>query len=65
MTCDRCQDIHQAQREGKTNQSCHCDCHYCSGTNTQPLMCTCGRNTTGCCPVHPFQFELSGGRLTL
>ena len=62
MTCDRCQDIHQAQREGKTNQSCHCNCHYYSSSNTQPLFCTCGTGgTTVQCPVHPFSLDNSAG----
>lgn len=61
MTCDRCQDIHQARREGKSNHSCDCDCHYCSSGGIEPLMCTCERNTTGVCPLHPFWSDSSGG----
>lgn len=39
MTCDRCTDIHKAQREGKTQQECGCSCHigYSTGTNTFTL----------------------------
>lgn len=27
MSCNRCTDIHQAQKEGKTQLSCQCGCH--------------------------------------
>jgi len=27
MTCDRCIDIHKAQKEGKTQRECGCSCH--------------------------------------
>ncbi len=27
MTCEKCDDIHTAQKEGKTQESCKCDCH--------------------------------------
>ena len=27
MSCDRCEDIHQAQREGKQSDECKCSCH--------------------------------------
>lgn len=35
MTCDRCTDIHKAQREGKTQRECGCSCHsnYSTGTS--------------------------------
>jgi len=55
MTCDRCEDIHKAQRDGKTTNKCECDCHYnvssCTGFGQ---VCTCGQDltTTGYCPVH-------------
>lgn len=56
MACDRCEDIHQAQRNGKTNQKCECDCHisYSSGSNPFGQVCTCGQDqtTAGYCPVH-------------
>jgi len=34
MTCKRCEDIHQAQLDGKTQTPCKCDCHvsYTTGT---------------------------------
>ncbi len=31
MSCDKCEDIHIAQRAGKQNDECHCSCH--SGTS--------------------------------
>jgi len=27
MTCEKCSDIHEAQREGKTQNECKCTCH--------------------------------------
>lgn len=27
MTCNRCYDIHEAQKNGKTNNECKCCCH--------------------------------------
>ena len=57
MTCDRCVDIHRAQREGKSNQSCHCDCHCCTTSNTHPLFCTCNSTNTTGCSMHGFQVQ--------
>ena len=59
MTCDRCRDIHRAQREGKSNQSCGCSCHYSfSNIITQPkCICNSTISTTGICPVHRIQFQ--------
>jgi len=66
MACDRCEDIHKAQREGKTNQKCECDCHYSSsgGGLINAQICTCGQGQTfsGYCPIHgnSYIFEGSG-----
>ena len=27
MSCDKCEDIHIAQRAGKQSDECHCSCH--------------------------------------
>ena len=27
MTCERCTDIHKAQKDGKTQRECGCSCH--------------------------------------
>ncbi len=27
MTCERCENIHDAQERGLTNRKCECDCH--------------------------------------
>ena len=27
MNCDRCEDIHQAQKSGKNKNVCSCNCH--------------------------------------
>lgn len=45
MICDRCTDIHKAQREGKTQKECECSCHigYSTGTSTFTLT---GGNTS-------------------
>ncbi len=36
MTCDRCEDIHKAQRDGKTSNECKCSCHTLTTITTQP-----------------------------
>ncbi len=38
--CDKCEDVHKAQLEGKTNKPCECGCHGTSfftdtGSTTQ------------------------------
>jgi len=63
MVCDRCEDIHKAQKDGKTNQKCECDCHITYSTGTEPI-CTCQTSITGTttgqfCPVHGSTFFLS------
>ncbi len=32
MTCKRCEDIHSAQKDGKTQNECKCDCHNDNST---------------------------------
>ena len=53
MACDACKDIHEAQKKGKTNNKCTCDCHISYSTNTAGI-CTCNQTNTisGFCPVH-------------
>jgi hypothetical protein len=34
MTCKRCEDIHTAQKDGKTQESCKCNCHNNYTTST-------------------------------
>ena len=59
MACDRCSDIHQAQREGKTAKKCECDCHIYSNNESE---CTCYTYTGFICPVHGNSFiDTSGG----
>lgn len=44
MSCDRCEDIHKAQLNGKTNKECECKCHEKYHNNdTWPVP-----NTTQC-----------------
>lgn len=56
MSCDRCVDIHEAQRLGVVRYPCECDCHMSSGTGTDYPhywpTCTCGQNSTLPCPLH-------------
>lgn len=33
LSCDRCKDIHKAQKEGRQSDECKCSCH---NTLTQP-----------------------------
>ncbi len=58
MTCDKCTDIHTAQREGKTQEECSCGCHV---IKDNPLVSpprpldywyypTCTPCCTPCCP---------------
>lgn len=38
LTCKRCEDIHTAQKAGKTHEPCKCDCHNDYGTTlTSPI----------------------------
>ena len=34
MSCERCLDIHKAQRDGKTGRGCGCHCHDKGFTTT-------------------------------
>jgi hypothetical protein len=47
MSCDRCEDIHQAQKAGLNDNECKCSCH-------DDNECTCQSNTTWTapCPTH-------------
>ncbi|KKN46036.1 hypothetical protein LCGC14_0677300 [marine sediment metagenome] len=53
MSCSRCEDIHKAQCEGKTQKECKCSCHNShtgtttlGGTSTIPATWTTGTDTT-------------------
>lgn len=39
MTCDRCSDIHLAQRNGTNCDPCRCDCHYNTTGTAQTTIC--------------------------
>ena len=56
MTCERCDDIHIAQREGKNKERCYCDCH-CKDLSVG--TCTCGTSSTLVCPIHGFTLNLN------
>lgn len=47
MTCERCKDIHQAQRAGLTQRECGCSCHrtFYTGTGTNTFTTSTGDNT--------------------
>ncbi len=30
MTCDRCINIHEEQKSGRTLKACECECHNCT-----------------------------------
>ena len=51
MTCKRCEDIHTAQRDGKTQDECKCTCHNTTTStftyNTgDTVLCDCTTATT-------------------
>ena len=54
--CDKCNDIHTAQKEGKQDKPCSCVCHPMTNIpapNWQVIeTCTCGWATTQICPIH-------------
>ncbi len=44
MSCDKCEDIHTAQRAGKQNDECRCSCHSSTFTwhnMAEPQMIPC------------------------
>lgn len=58
MACDKCSDIHEAQKNGKTQESCRCDCHKNINPLTNPITTPYVPNypyypTNPCCPVLP------------
>ena len=50
MTCKRCDDIHTAQKDGKTQDECKCNCHddTWNGTATTTGATTLTFNTNVC-----------------
>lgn len=58
MSCDKCTDIHYAQREGKTSDECRCTCHkekINPLTNPiQPNYIPYYPNHDPCCPTIPY-----------
>ena len=64
MSCNRCYDIHQAQKEGKTQESCKCNCHNITstgGTTTIPFIWTNSTSaTTATVPTSTCTFDTSG-----
>lgn len=56
MTCDRCRDIHTAQKEGKSDKPCKCNCH---DSNTLHYNGTWTTSSTG--DVCNFNLSDAGG----
>jgi len=59
MTCNRCQDIHEAQRSGRCFNSCQCDCHLVTTDQTQPLWFYPNLELTGA--ATSIQLDFTGG----
>lgn len=57
MACERCADIHVAQREGKNKEKCYCDCH-CKDLSIGTCSCGTSSNTL-VCPIHGFTLNLN------
>lgn len=54
MTCEKCDDIHIAQRAGKTNDECKCDCHNTISPNPFNPPCPYPHyDPYPCCPPWP------------
>ena len=49
LTCDKCTDIHKAQKEGKTQEECKCKCHGKLDFPTNPFR----TYPDDCCPYIP------------
>ncbi|KKN46034.1 hypothetical protein LCGC14_0677280 [marine sediment metagenome] len=60
MTCDKCTNIHDAQKEGKTQDECKCTCHGSTVTPlTNPWYDPCCPTIPWydpCCPAYPPPF---------
>ncbi len=73
--CDKCNDIHTAQKEGKQDKPCSCVCHPVTNIpapSWEPYpsitFCTCGQNNITQCPIHNYggtvTFTNSGSAIT-
>lgn len=47
MSCNRCYDIHEAQKLGKTQESCKCHCHDNNTWSTIPTITWTNHTTAG------------------
>lgn len=56
MTCDKCTDIHEAQKSGKTQDACKCNCHKESNPliSPNPNYIPYYPNYDPCCPTIPY-----------
>ena len=49
MSCDRCSDVHEAQKAGLTNKKCECNCHSkVDWSAATSLTWDVGTNVTAC-----------------
>jgi hypothetical protein len=62
IRCGKCADIHNAQLEGKTQESCNCDCHGNNYTPYYPPYNPCVPDP--CCPTYPIYYTGTVGDLT-
>lgn len=66
MSCDKCTDIHKAQKEGKTQNGCKCNCHDSwTGTNYFDTTSTTGTITFTDCGSSATTFDVSGNQLNV
>jgi len=48
MTCDRCEEIHIAQRSGLSGKPCECGCHHTHSYNGYIPTWSIGTTVTTC-----------------
>jgi len=61
MSCDRCENIHEAQRTGRTNRACECECHFCSSGGADVIIPTGWTNDAGATlTLNPTNINTSG-----
>jgi hypothetical protein len=61
MTCKRCEDIHTAQKDGKTQEKCKCECHDDYASTITYNLATTSTNLDN----NLFQFSNAGGAMNI
>jgi len=46
MSCNRCEHIHEAQKSGRTDKACKCDCHIGTESGTDYVFNVTPDNST-------------------